>query len=43
VRYFISSKKLNAEEVLQATRQHWHVENRLHWVLDVAFSEDAEG
>jgi predicted transposase YbfD/YdcC len=40
VRYFISSKKLNAEEVLQATRQHWHVENRLHWVLDVAFSED---
>jgi predicted transposase YbfD/YdcC len=40
VRYFISSKALSAEEVLWATRQHWHVENRLHWVLDVAFSED---
>ena len=40
VRYFIASKVLTAEDVLQATRQHWHVENRLHWVLDVAFAED---
>jgi predicted transposase YbfD/YdcC len=40
IRYFISSKVLPADEVLQATRQHWRVENQLHWVLDVAFSED---
>ena len=40
IRYFISSKIMTAEEVLQATRLHWQVENNLHWVLDVAFSED---
>lgn len=40
IRYFIASKAMTADEVLQATRQHWHVENKLHWVLDVAFSED---
>jgi hypothetical protein len=27
VRYFISSKVLSVEEVLWATRQHWHVES----------------
>ena len=40
IRYFISSKHLTAEEVLKATRKHWHVENQLHWVLDVSFGED---
>jgi predicted transposase YbfD/YdcC len=40
IRYFISSKVLTAHDVLPATRQHWRVENQLHWVLDVAFSED---
>lgn len=40
IRYFISSRQLSAEEVLHATRQHWLVENQLHWVLDVAFDED---
>ena len=40
IRYFISSRKLTAEEVLEATRKHWLIENQLHWVLDVAFDED---
>jgi predicted transposase YbfD/YdcC len=25
---------------LQAIRDHWQLENGLHWVLDVAFRED---
>lgn len=40
IRYFICSKVLSASEILRATRLHWQVENSLHWVLDVAFSED---
>ena len=40
IRHFISSRKRFADEILQATRKHWLVENQLHWVLDVAFDED---
>ena len=40
VRYFISSRSMEADALLKATRQHWSVENALHWVLDVAFNED---
>ena len=40
IRYFISSRPLDAELILQSTRQHWAVENSLHWVLAVAFNED---
>ncbi|POZ60340.1 transposase, partial [Chromobacterium alticapitis] len=25
----------------QAARAHWGIENRLHWMLDVNFAEDA--
>jgi len=39
-RYFISSLRADAERLLEATRTHWHIENKLHWVLDVAFEED---
>ncbi len=41
VRYFISSLTGNAAKTLQAVRQHWGIENRLHYVLDVSFDEDA--
>ncbi len=41
LRYYISSKTMTAEGMLNATRQHWEVENSLHWMLDVAFDEDA--
>jgi predicted transposase YbfD/YdcC len=41
VRYYITSRKASAAELLAATRGHWGIENRLHWVLDVTFGEDA--
>lgn len=39
-RYLISSLKADAEKILEASRQHWQIENGLHWILDVAFRED---
>lgn len=40
-RYYISSLEASPEYFQQAIRSHWGVENKLHWTLDVAFSEDA--
>jgi predicted transposase YbfD/YdcC len=39
-RYFISSLNRNADDFVQAIQQHWEIENKLHWHLDVTFSED---
>jgi predicted transposase YbfD/YdcC len=39
-RYVISSLPPDAEQLLQASRRHWRIENGLHWRLDVAFGED---
>lgn len=39
-RYYISSISGNAYFINRAARKHWHVENKLHWVLDVIFKED---
>ncbi len=41
IRYYISSIKANAERMNQIVRDHWKVENNLHWNLDVIFNEDA--
>lgn len=39
-RYFISSWQANAQHFMIAIREHWQIENGLHWVLDIAFRED---
>ena len=40
VRYYISNKVDTAENFQKHIRSHWGIENKLHWTLDVAFSED---
>jgi predicted transposase YbfD/YdcC len=40
-RYYISSRDMTPEAMAKAVRAHWAVENKLHWMLDVNFSEDA--
>jgi predicted transposase YbfD/YdcC len=39
-RYYVLSTPLSATRFLDVVRAHWHVENRLHWVLDVIMDED---
>lgn len=39
-RYYISSKQADATVFNNAIREHWGIENKLHWMLDVAFGED---
>jgi predicted transposase YbfD/YdcC len=39
-RFYISSLPADAEKLGSAIRQHWGVENALHWVLDVNFRDD---
>jgi predicted transposase YbfD/YdcC len=36
-RYLISSLEANAEKILEASREHWQIENGLHWAFGVAF------
>ena len=40
VRYYILSKYLSGRGFAEAVRNHWGIENRLHWQLDVTFQED---
>jgi len=39
-RLYISSLDLAAEVVAQMIRDHWRVENNLHWVMDMVFRDD---
>ena len=40
VRYYILSKYIAGRRFAGAVRQHWGIENHLHWQLDVTFQED---
>lgn len=40
-RYYISSLQTDAKKFNEAIREHWGIENNLHWCLDVVFNEDS--
>lgn len=37
----LSAEQCSPDRLLQLIRQHWHIENCLHYVRDVTFGEDA--
>lgn len=40
-RYYLTSLTADqVERIAQAIREHWSIENQLHWQLDVTFNED---
>lgn len=41
-RYYISSLQGDAQQCNRGIRDHWKIENSLHWILDVAFNEDQD-
>jgi predicted transposase YbfD/YdcC len=40
VQYHICSLPANVEKISKAIREHWGIENKLHWSMDVIFGED---
>lgn len=40
---YVTSHSGDAAALGEVIRQHWHVENRLHWVKDVLMQEDTGG
>lgn len=41
-RFYVSSADQNAEFLAARIRNHWSIENQLHWYLDVVFNEDRQ-
>ena len=39
-RYYLLSQAFSPERFNCIVREHWGIENSLHWVLDVVFNED---
>lgn len=40
--YYLLSKPLTPERLNEVVRQHWSIENSLHWRLDVVMNEDQD-
>ena len=40
VHYYVSNGSLTAKALAIVIRNHWYIENKLHYVKDVAFQED---
>jgi predicted transposase YbfD/YdcC len=40
IRYYISSLRRNGQQFAHAVRNHWGIENSLHWSLDMTYRED---
>ena len=36
----LSARRATPAQLLMVWREHWHIENKLHWVRDVTFDED---
>ena len=40
-RYYLLSLENDVHKFAESVRNHWSIENQLHWILDVGFYEDA--
>jgi predicted transposase YbfD/YdcC len=41
-RYYLSSHNSNNKDLPDYVRNHWGIENKLHWILDVHMKEDSD-